>query len=440
MKNIPARSGRTGVACVRARGFTLLEMMVAVVLGLLLTAGIVTLFSATGNTNRVQDGLARLQENGRFAMTRIDSDLRMVSGQYCSNFSGRSQGTPNGPQIPPRAPWTYAASLALPDTAPVTYAAATAISPRVFVQGYECSSGTCSPAVPSGTGMVPDVGTTDGKRLKGTDVLTIRHLTGSGWPVGAISANCATGSTITLAPQTGDDNPEGASPSVPKFKPNDIALFTDCQNPSLFPVNAYGSNVITLGTVLAGGAGGGPYCKAAANRDTRIFNFTTDFATVTYFVKLRTDPNPDVAGRMIPVLVRRENGVDEELVQGVERLDFVYGVRGFTGAVTFMNAATINASTDTAGGGAPCIDPPEGVAPETGCLWRAVRSVEAHALFDTVNNMPVSPSDQAFRYSAAPDTGTIAPPSGTASTVTGLPWGRMMRREFVSATMIRNSY
>ncbi len=437
MNNITARSVRARQGHRRAEGFTLLEMMVAVVLGLLLTAGIITLFSGTSNTNRIQDGLARLQENGRYAMTRIDSDLRMLSGQYCSNFSGRSQGTPNGPQIPPRAPWTYAATLALPDTAALNYSVAAAVSPRLFVQGYECSSGTCSPAVPSGGGMVPDVGTTDGKRLKGTDVLTIRHLTGTGWPVGAVASNCASGTTITLDPQTGDDDPEGATPSLQKFNPNDVALFTDCQNPSLFPVSGYASNVLTLGSVLTGGAGGGPYCAAAANRDTRVFNFTRDFVTVSYFVKLVTDPNPDAAGRMIPVLVRRENGIDQELVQGVERLDFVYGVRGLTGAVTFMDAAAVSTSTDAGGG---CIAPPDGVAPETGCLWRSVRSVEAHALFDTVNNMPVSPSDQAFRYSAAPDTGTVASPTGTASAVTGMPWGKMMRREFVSSTMIRNAY
>lgn len=427
----------TGPAFRLAAGFTLLEMMVAIVLGMLLTVGILTLFSGTSNTNRVQDGLARLQENGRYAMTRIDSDLRMLSGQYCSNFSGPSKVTTNGAQKPQRAPWTYAASVALPDAAPLTYASATAISPRLFVQGYECSSGTCSPAVPS---SVPAVGTTAGTRLKGTDVLTIRHLTGSGWPVGSISAKCASASTITVEPQTGDDDPEGGTPSIPKFAANDLALFTDCQNPSLFPVAGYASNVLTLGNVLPGGAGGGPDCSAAANRDTRIFNFTQNFVTVTYFIKLVADPNPDVAGRLIPVLVRRENGIDEELVQGVERLDFVYGVRGSTGAISLLTAATVNASTDTAGGGPPCIDPPEGVAPETGCLWRAVRSVETHALFDTVNNVPLSLTDQAFRYSAAPDSGTIGSPTGSASAVTDLPWGKMMRREFVSATMIRNAY
>lgn len=69
------------------RGFTLLEIMVALVLGLLLSIGIVSLFLTTSRTNKLQDGLARLQENGRYAVGRIESDLRMGGAQYCSNRS-----------------------------------------------------------------------------------------------------------------------------------------------------------------------------------------------------------------------------------------------------------------------------------------------------------------------------------------------------------------
>lgn len=435
---------------VRAGGFSLIEMMVAIVIGMLLTAGIITLFAGTSKTNRIQDALARLQENGRYAMTRIDADLRMLSGQYCSNFAGQSNDTPNGPTLSQRAPWIYGSPLSLPDlAAPLTYANAAAVSPRLFVQGYECSSGTCDPALPSGVGQIPDVGTTDGKRLKGTDVLTIRYVTGTGWPVSGSAStppSCASGGTITLDPQTGDDNPEANTPSRAKFAAGDMALYADCENPSILPVAGYASNVLTLGTILAGGAGGSPTCKAGTIRDARIFNFTRDFVTVSYFVKLVKDNNPDAtAGRMISVLVRRVNGGaanaaaggdDQELVQGVERLDFVYGVRQRGGGIAYLTASDINASTDGAAG--PCIAPPSGVANEAGCLWRSVKSVEVHALFDTVSDIALSPTEMAYRYT--PDSPTaIAPPVGATSPVTGQKWGRMMRREFISTTAIRNA-
>jgi len=420
----------------RSSGFSLIEVMVAITLGLLLSAGIITIFSSTSKANKVQNALARLQENGRYAMTRIGADLRMLSGQYCSNFSGNSRSTSNGPQVSVRAPWIYSATLALPDAgAPLVFTTASAVSPRLFVQGYECGSGTCTPAVPSGTGQIPAVGTGDGNRLKGTDVLTIRYATGTGWPVSATAPpNCASGGAVTLAPQTGDDNPEGLNPPKLKFAPGDLALISDCQNPSLLPVASYGGNVLTLAPLLPGGAGGGPYCTASANRDTRVFNFTQNFVTVSYYIELVRDQNPDAtAGRMIPVLVRRENGQRQELVQGVERLDFLYGVRDFNGAIRYLTADQVNAQSSATN----CIAPPAGVAMEAGCLWRSVKTVEVHALFNTVDDTGLSPADMAFLYSI--DGGTIGPPSGTASAVTGLAFGKMMRREFVSSTTVRNA-
>lgn len=61
-----------------ARGFSLVELMVALVLGLLLTAGMVQLFSGTRLTFQTNDALARVQENGRFAMEILKRELRMA--------------------------------------------------------------------------------------------------------------------------------------------------------------------------------------------------------------------------------------------------------------------------------------------------------------------------------------------------------------------------
>lgn len=415
-------------------GLSLIELMIALVLGLLLTAGIITLFSGTSKSSRVQDGLARLQENGRYAMGRIDADLRMVAGQYCSQFAGVALQTGNGPLLALRAPWMYAGSMTLPDAGSFAYSTPTAIDPALFVQGYECTSGTCDPELPSGAGQIPDVGEDAGDRLRGTDVLTIRYLDGSGWPVTAIASTdvpptpeCKTGSTITVSPQTGDPAFDDAGHA---FEAGDLAYISDCQNPSILPVASAASGVVTLGTVLAED-GKGPACSAGANRDTRLFNFSKDFVTVSYFIKLAEDRNPDAAGRLIPVLVRRINGVDQELVQGVERLDFLYGVNDEDGAVRYLDADEIEGLAAS-----NCPPAPEGLSNGAGCMWRSVGSIEVHALLNTVDDIGVSGEEMAFRYSI--DSDAIAPPSGDSSTVTGLPFGRMMRREFVSLVSARN--
>jgi type IV pilus assembly protein PilW len=59
-----------------ARGMTIIELMVAMVLGLLLTAIIITMFSSAKASYRLQDGLTRIQEDGRVAVTLIGEEVR----------------------------------------------------------------------------------------------------------------------------------------------------------------------------------------------------------------------------------------------------------------------------------------------------------------------------------------------------------------------------
>ncbi|MQM39532.1 hypothetical protein KBTX_03561 [wastewater metagenome] len=62
----------------RQQGLTLIELMIALVLGLMLSAGAVQLFIANKQSYRLQDALARVQENGRFAVHRLSRDIRMA--------------------------------------------------------------------------------------------------------------------------------------------------------------------------------------------------------------------------------------------------------------------------------------------------------------------------------------------------------------------------
>ncbi|MDX1625071.1 MAG: PilW family protein [Wenzhouxiangellaceae bacterium] len=62
----------------RARGLSLVELMVAITLALLLSAGMVQLFQGSKITFNTNDALARVQENGRFAMELIKREFRMA--------------------------------------------------------------------------------------------------------------------------------------------------------------------------------------------------------------------------------------------------------------------------------------------------------------------------------------------------------------------------
>ena len=59
-----------------SRGFSLVELMVALVITLILLAGISQIFVSSKKSFTIQDSLARQQENGRYAIEVISQDLR----------------------------------------------------------------------------------------------------------------------------------------------------------------------------------------------------------------------------------------------------------------------------------------------------------------------------------------------------------------------------
>lgn len=69
----------------KQRGLTLMEVMVAITISLILLAGVMQIFLGSRQTYRMQDGLARLQENGRFAMD-------FIQGHSHGRISGLPQG------------------------------------------------------------------------------------------------------------------------------------------------------------------------------------------------------------------------------------------------------------------------------------------------------------------------------------------------------------
>lgn len=67
------------------QGLSLVEIMVALLLGAVITVGIVQMFTANRTTYQVNMGQARLQENARFAMDFITGSMRMAGYRGCSN-------------------------------------------------------------------------------------------------------------------------------------------------------------------------------------------------------------------------------------------------------------------------------------------------------------------------------------------------------------------
>lgn len=66
-------------------GLSLIELMIAMTIGLLLVIGMIQIFSASRATYQMQDGVARIQENGRFITQFLQKQLRMGGFMGCGS-------------------------------------------------------------------------------------------------------------------------------------------------------------------------------------------------------------------------------------------------------------------------------------------------------------------------------------------------------------------
>lgn len=69
----------------RARGFSLIELMVSLVIGLVIMLGVTQIFISAKNTYLSQNSSAAMQEDARYALSKMIQEIRMVGMFGCIN-------------------------------------------------------------------------------------------------------------------------------------------------------------------------------------------------------------------------------------------------------------------------------------------------------------------------------------------------------------------
>jgi type IV pilus assembly protein PilW len=254
-----------------ARGFSVIELMVAMTIGLVLVASVIEIFLGNRQTWRVQEASSRMQENARFAFDTLARDLRMAGYQGCPSLRA----------VTPRA-------VALP--------AVPAFTSTTVIRGHQAGTTSWTPSLPtalSGT-------------ILGTDVVTIQFTEG-----------CSAHPTGTLASTSADLGVSAANTCG--FAPGDALLVSDCGASDLFRVSAVsaGSGVEQIAHATTHNSSG--ELSKAYGTDAEVFRVRS----YTYYLA----PNP----RGLPSLWRLDNalatGPDNplELVEDVEDLQLLYG-------------------------------------------------------------------------------------------------------------------
>ena len=77
-------NARASLSQFRQQGLSLIELMVALAIGAFLVLGVVTVFLANKDSARIENSLARLQENARFALDLMREDLHRSQYLGCN--------------------------------------------------------------------------------------------------------------------------------------------------------------------------------------------------------------------------------------------------------------------------------------------------------------------------------------------------------------------
>lgn len=145
------------------RGFTLVELMIALVLGLVLIGGVISVLLSNQQTYRTNTALSQLQDNARTAFELLARDIRQAGSSPCGNASVTNlltsingagtdtyiwganpiQGFDNATTVVPTL------SGALTQSAIVTHGVGVVSTPMVTAGGT-CSSGAPLASAPSG--------------------------------------------------------------------------------------------------------------------------------------------------------------------------------------------------------------------------------------------------------------------------------------------------
>lgn len=417
----------------RASGFTLVELLVAILIGSILLLGIATLFTNTTNNIRLQRGIANIQENGRLISEFMKQDISGAGSQYCATQS--FQEAING--FTPRRPFlnlipvggttngnddnstTYVTTgtgvtggtfyglpglldhpvPATPD--PADERVPNFIAARFSLQGHNCVGTACTPALTvlgagrteTGATAAPAAAAVAlGSRVPNTDVLTIRTLVGSG---ASIVSPLASGNGFNLAPGSLTRLRLNNTPAT-RYA-NRLVMIADCNKVNMYR-GTFSGTTLTIPVPL------GTASEFNSQNNPRVFDMENQWLTVTYYLQFVADPNN--AGRLIPALMRRENGRDpEEVARGIERLDFRYSVSVGDATVEDSSQWLTADQVQTRNGGAiPCptnaafgeLDDFGSWDPTNSCLWTSVRAIEVG--FSATSVDPLAFSDDEINY------------------------------------------
>lgn len=280
---------RQQISRLRQAGFSLVEMMIGLAIGLVLTTGMFILISNTSNTFKVQDDFARMQDNATAAMRYIGGSLRMAG------FYGYAQD-------PTVINTTFGGVATVTDcgSATNTPTANWALAMQVPIYGF---SGITTQAMANAT--MPCIAATNFLAIpNGQQILVTRGAIGYRIP----------------DPNNDGDHTDGIA--AQRNGPTTVYVQADPGQGLTF----YGANFAAL-------RASGSTRTLPNGNDIDIFEYAAHVYYIRPCSRFAAGTSCTAAaddGKPVPTLVRQElqgsNMVEVGLAEGIERMSLLYGI------------------------------------------------------------------------------------------------------------------
>ncbi len=262
------------------QGMTLVEILIAMLIGLVLLSGVLTIFTNSKQTYRMQEALSRLQENSRFSMDFISRDVRQAGFLGC-NSNAPIENILNDSS---NAGWDFSNVILGFDNVTASF-------------------------------------TTLSNVVIGTDVIIVRRTDDNGTP---LVSPYTTGAQEFVATTLNNDCPSATANTCHK---GEIVMVTDCAKSSVFQIT---NTQLSGGKINVVHSGDNTYIPGNStptlSNSYGVGSKLVKLETYAYYIR----QNPD----NINSLYRSKLSISglttaslsaEELVEGVQDMQILYG-------------------------------------------------------------------------------------------------------------------
>jgi type IV pilus assembly protein PilW len=294
---------------IRARGFSLVELMVAVTLALIVTAGVISVFIGSRSAFEATSGTAALTDGGRFAINFISNSVRSAGYMSCSTAPNtQSTLTPAATALP------FSFNQAIGGFEAVGTGPGTAYAISAAPVASDSTTGdwaaNASAAIAGLDSVISTLPT--GAPVQHNDVLVIRSTLRNAQSV-YVSAIVDGSSSFTVNEQGSLSTSAGPQ----------LAVLSDCAKGVVFQINGLGAP--TPQVVVTHNASGGPGGNSTSSFPVSFSpgSQVTPLDTVVYFIA----PGADTDGALWVADLNATTGFTAtELVPDIEAMQVLYGV------------------------------------------------------------------------------------------------------------------